>query len=166
MKLKKLNKKLKGATLLEAMLGMMIGLIVFASAGKIYEVTTTQVFTMKSNSNKMEQFLRLNMLMEHDLFKAEKILKEDELSLKFISEKDSLNYFFGEKFIIRQTNEVKDTFYLKSGDLKTLELPGMKKKLLTEFSFTVEIEKEKEIFVFKKKYPSEILINYLDNGNN
>lgn len=151
---------IKAVTLLELLIVLAVGSVVFASAAKCYEIVFKQTFIIKKVINAVEEVHQLHYILERDVFKATHILKEGERSLHFRNDSLSASYELGEQVILRRQALHTDTFHIPASDIQlglVAADPGL--QLVDRIQFTGLLFEKKENFIFKKTYSAETLLN-------
>jgi len=158
-----LKHTLRAATLLELLIVMAASGIVFASAGKCYEIVFKQTGIVKQVLNDVEEAHRLFYMLNRDVFRAGVIQKEGEGSVVMSNDSLPVQYIFEPDHILRKLPARTDTFHIKATELELKQLEAIRTRddlyLLEKLQFKAKVLGREELFVFRKRYTAETLLN-------
>ena len=155
-------KKLKAFTLMELLIAMIIGGIVVGISYTAYSIIYKQFLNYKSMNGKINEASLLNTLMQHDFSNASFINASGEKEITFTFQPENkIVYRFDQDYIIRQTGETRDTFFVPAENIERRfqnEKISDYTALIDAVSFEATISGEKEFFNFGKQYASDVLM--------
>lgn len=153
-------KNLKGFTLTDVIVTMIISLLITGIAFSVFRMTYDQLFSYQKDNSENQKLILLHMMLQNDFQQSEMLICNDN-TIKF--EKSygrSCEYTINNESIIRQFDSVKDSFPFLITDLSTLYKKGEKDNgIIDELSFIIELKKIKYPYKFVKSYPSELETN-------
>jgi prepilin-type N-terminal cleavage/methylation domain-containing protein len=158
-------KKLKAFTLIELIIGMIIGSIVVGSCYTGYSFVLKQYYNYKQTKDTINEAMLLHTLISTD-FNNARILSYKENNLQVALDSVNIMYSFEDSFILRKESDVIDTFYLQP---KAIHFSFLKENdlgnIIDELFFEVTIFDETKKFHYSKQYSSDILMKYSSNYN-
>ena len=164
-------KKLKGITILESVIAMVITVIVMGMASVFYLGITKTVINFTETSKLVGEMQQFYFLFKMDVNQSQFIFQsEEKLQFEFASSANKkIEYVFAPNYLLRIQNESGiDTFHFKSLEP---ELGFIKKEneqfgtLVERISLELQTEKTKFSIDFKKNYPKAVLINLVADGH-
>lgn len=152
---------IKALTMLELLIVLAVSSIVFAAAGKCYEIIFRQSTTIRKVADSVEEVHRLYYILERDVFKAAQIIKEEENALFMQNDSLPVSYRFNEQVITRSMAGRTDTFHIAASELELNVMPEFRDvQLVDKIRFRGRLFEKKENFVFKKIYSAQTLLNF------
>jgi len=161
-------KKLKAFTLLELVIGMIIGSLVTGFCYSAYSIVSRQYISYKKTRKEITAAMDLNTLLSSDFLDAKSIRYTDNMLHIEKGNGSSPDYLFVDSAVIRTFITRSDTFYVKPVDIKSAffnEENNETTWLINEFSFNGNVVDESQHFHFYKKYSAETLLTTTDHGN-
>jgi prepilin-type N-terminal cleavage/methylation domain-containing protein len=161
-------KKIKAFTLMELIIGMIIGSIVVGFCYTGYRMILKQYLDFKKTKTEIGETMQFNTALRNDFVNAQTI-SYNENHLVMLNDSSKIEYEFAETFILRDVKDVSDTFHLKPKEIQPVFLSEINENLIIQgFSFNAEILGEKEIFQYQKNYSADFLMQLSkkqDNGD-
>lgn len=155
---------IKALTMLELLIVLAVSSIVFAAAGKCYEIIFKQSTTIRRVANSVEEVHRLYYILERDVFKATQIIREEENGLLMPNDSLPVSYRFNEAVVTRRMAGRTDTFHVSVSELELNVMPEFRDvRLVDKIRFNGALFEKKENFVFKKVYSAQTLLNFGDD---
>lgn len=146
--------------MLELLIVLAAGSIVFASAAKCYEVVFKQVNIIKGVIDHVEEIHRLHYMMERDIFDASLITQQTDKSIRLQCDSIATSYFFSEAYVLRRQPGRADTFHVHTSDITFGVMAAFPAtQLVNRIALQAGVFEKKENFLFKKQYPAETLLN-------
>ena len=139
---------------MELLVTMVISSIVISIAFVAYEIIYKQYYSYKNTNDKIRECLTLKTTLNNDFILSEKIIKSAK-GLSMIDRMGKiLSYNLSKDYIIRELDEVRDTFFLPIENLqiKFQKHDQVENEYIDEFSFEALLFNEKEEFHFFKQY--------------
>lgn len=158
-------KKLKAFTLMELMIGMIIGSIVVGFCYMGYSIIWKQFIDFKKTKQEINNTIQFNEILMNDFSRSEKILFSDN-QLAFHSDSSVIIYNFTETFILRSNNDNTDTFKFVTSELQPQyleEIKSVSTGIIKSFSFNAKILDNEEKFSFYKAYSASFLMNHIQD---
>ncbi len=152
-------KKIAAFTLIELLIGMIISSIVIAFGYSAYTLIYKQYNNYKEIKEKMMEVTQLHEALNTDFHTVE-MISFHENTLTFYKKEYPLEYIFSDEWIIRKERDVADTFRVAATEVHHTQRFPENGLFVQQFSFEVDILKEKEYFNFVKNYTAESLMNY------
>lgn len=161
MNFKTLNFKLNAFTLIELMVSMLVSSIALGLIYSGYELISKQFKSYKTTNEIVAEAVYLNALIGKDFSKARNAKRNGD----FVELNDYNNqltiYEFTEEFIMRKVSFSTDTFYIPIKNL-SFSILGTEifseSSSIDEFSFDIKINKEVQVFHYKKQYDAAFLM--------
>ncbi|HET6243888.1 MAG: prepilin-type N-terminal cleavage/methylation domain-containing protein [Bacteroidetes bacterium] len=153
-------KKVKAFTIIELVVVMILTSIVVGIVYSSYSIVGNQFYMYKKTGIQNSQVALLKMLLNKD-FTTSQTIKKGNNELFFYQENNLILYGFGENFITRNSNAVKDTFAISPINIDTRFLNQVilnNNDIVDELYFEAEIFKQQQVFQFKKQYAADVLI--------
>jgi prepilin-type N-terminal cleavage/methylation domain-containing protein len=153
----------KGFTLLEITLTMMISAILIGLTFTIYTIVSRSFSLFTRKNDEVMVMLTLDKLLKRDFLTAETIRRKDS-QVFFIGRQDTAVYDFKEHFITR-TKGIRDTFRVTCQDLNSKfdhtesGLAGDSSVLQDELFFRIKYIDQTIPYHYLKHYSSETLLN-------
>jgi prepilin-type N-terminal cleavage/methylation domain-containing protein len=152
----KLISKVKGYTLLELSVGLMLSAIVIA-----YALSTGLFFKARFSAAAAEHFktidfIRFNSDLDRNMFESEEVLFEDSILVFKYLRKETVRYFFSDTIIIRRNISSIDTFHIQIARLDVEYKPQT--NLVTTIELTLMVHTPKS-FLYQKDYPIAVCIH-------
>lgn len=116
----KSKNKIPAFTILEIVISLAIMSIIVAMTYGIYVFLSQQLYDYSSQTDGVNNYLELDVVLKRDLFKATQILEDNE-TLYLFRNKDTIQYYKNEDYLVRATNKNRDTFLAKIIDFKILK---------------------------------------------
>lgn len=155
-------QKIKAFTLMELLIGMIIGCIVVALGYSTYNIIFKQYSAYKAIKNKVVEIMQLNTVMNNDFTTADFITFSDNKLI--LNNRDTLlEYYFNDSYIIRTNNTFADTFQLKTTNflVKSVDSTELNATdMLTNFNFDMLVSGDTQHVTFTKNYSAETLMNH------
>ena len=153
--------KLKAFTLMELLIGMIISSIVISFCYMSYSMIYKQYMNYKAVKVELVEALELNSVLNSDISKAEKIVFDNNKLILIKEENKSFEYNFLEKYILRKTGEVVDTFNLIPLNIVSKQIASVSSSsaLIEFFSFDANVLGDKEHFQFFKSYDAKTIMD-------
>lgn len=164
-------KKLKGITILESVIAMVITVIIMGMASVFYLGISKTVLNFSKTNKEVASLQQFYFLFKNEMDRSKFIvLEENELHFIFsITEEKKISYLFQQEFILRKQNESYcDTFHFKHSEPEFLFLEQSHPNsalLIEAISFSLQASNTKFDLSFKKEYPNAMLINAANNGH-
>ena len=150
---------IKGFTIIEAVVSMVLTAIILAIVFVIINVTSQRLDDFRKQNEFINDINRITYSINKNIFESEKMsVFENEISLKGFDGQVT-KYLLTEKDIIMYQNEFTDTFNITTEKfiLDTLESKS-KKIVYQRLSWNIKIgEIEKKMAFYKKLYANELL---------
>lgn len=158
-------RKIKAFTLMELMIGMIIGSIVVGFCYSGYRVILKQYYDYKKTKSEVNETMQLATTLATDFAASEAIVYKDNM---LIMSQDSAKkeYEFSERYIIRSINEIKDTFHFAPKELVPVFMDNTTDNIIKDISFKAEIMGEVETFYYTKSYSAEFLMQHQKQEHN
>jgi prepilin-type N-terminal cleavage/methylation domain-containing protein len=155
-------RKIKAFTLMELLVGMVIGSIVIALGYSTYAIIYKQYSSYKKTKQQVVETIQLNTIMSTDFINSDVITySNDKLILN--KNNSALEYQFNDSFITRTQHELTDTFKVGAINILTKLVDAKEsnfQSLITNFTFDVVVLESTEHFTFAKTYSAETLMTY------
>ncbi|TND10224.1 MAG: hypothetical protein FD123_472 [Bacteroidetes bacterium] len=155
--------KLKGFTLLELLVGLVLSGIVVAASFTAYQVMAGRYGSYQQMNTAIRDAAWLHGLLGKDMERAALVTGNSEtIRLQFPGGRN-LAYTFAGDYILRRDSLVTDTFRVKHAEVKLLyENQPVNSELLPveELVFTAGIGSEPELFRFRKTYPADVRMTF------
>lgn len=150
-------KKLKGFTLTDVIVTMIISLLITGIAFSVFRMTYNQLFNYQKDNSENQKLILLHMMLQND-FQQSEMIRCNANTIKFESSfGKSCEYTITDESIIRHFDSVKDSFPFLITDVSTLcKKSKIDNGVIDELSFTIEVKKIKYPYKFVKSYPSEL----------
>ncbi len=155
-------QKVKAFTLMELLVSMLISGIVISIIYLCYEIIYKQYLGYKDTNHTISQAVLLNSLLKTDFTQAAYITKSEEGLLFSESGGHTTGYRFNELFVLREVNDVKDTFFIPVREIRIRfqkEEQEAPSGLIDELSFDSNILDQQEHFQYHKQYGADVLMN-------
>jgi len=152
-----LRQKVRGYTVMELMVVMVVSGIVVLSALQFYIIFNKLIYKENNAMDGVKEVLQFYGTLKNDMDSSISVhAAKDGVAMK-MSEKNLIQYDFFDQYVTRTQNMLCDTFRLKVMDLKT------QKDLTTGFDHIIalEIQKDKETYsvLLEKTYSDDVLLN-------
>jgi hypothetical protein len=160
-------KKLKAFTLMELIIGMIVGSIVVGMCYSAYSMIFRQYGDYKKIKQQVNEAMRLQTALSLDFTKCELVEYKQE-QLGFTMDSCLVRYQFVQPLIIRSEREVSDTFHFEGTGARPGFLEPGNEGIISSFSFEAVILGEKELFNYSKDYSAAFLMQHskpATNGN-
>lgn len=161
MKLQSKYKKLAAFTLMELIVGMVISLIVAATALMAYMLLFKQFEQYRLDSSKLEKIYEMGSLLREDIYRSQWMEKQgDALVLNYPSHQ--FQYIFNEEQIIRATPWRKDTFNIRPTSY-IMQFAGevlYSNAKADHLLLTYENDDIQLRSVYKKEYAADVLMKF------
>ena len=145
----KINKKIKGFTIAEMLVVLVISAIVISLALLVLGLVQRQVYSIQKNINRTNEVVLLERLLWQDFNKNNLFYNNDKELLLAYNSKDTIQYEFTNTFIIRNKDTLKVGVlslerYLEGTKTTSNNLDAVELVLTNEFQ-------SKNLFIFTKK---------------
>ncbi len=155
-------QKFKAFTLIELLIGMIISSIVITFCYMSYTMISKQYMNYKLIKEELVDALQFNSILNNDIEKANSIHFNENKLIIVTEFNEILEYNFVERYILRNSDAVVDTFNLMPVNVApnfVLNDGDAENKLLVSFSFDAEVLGELEHFEFHKTYDAVTMVN-------
>lgn len=152
-------KTLKGFTLTDVIVTMVISLFITGIAFSIFRLTYNQLFSYQKDKDKFQDLLMLHTAISNDLRQSERVTFEPGILSVQSDYRGEMQYFIYDNFIIRKIPESSDTFRFRISDIITQHQrnnSNSNKDLVDEISMIIELDNKDYPFYFYKNYPLEM----------
>ena len=153
-------RKIRAFTIIELVVVMILSSIIIGIIYSAYQIVNSQYGNYIKANKQITSEAVLTMLLNKDFAAAHFIKKEGERIFFFDIENKVKSYHFGDDFIVRNSNAVVDTFFIRALNIETLFLnqsPHFYNGLIDELYFESATFGER-IFRFKKLYAADVLM--------
>ena len=152
--------KLKAFTLIELLVAMVVSGIVIAVAYQVYLIATMQFSEYKRISDKVTSEVVLKGLLNSDFFMSESVIQRSENSIEVQRENKAIRYEWNERYVLRTTENMKDTFFLEvaSAELMFNNEKRQRGELIDEMKLVSKESGQERIFCFFKHYSADVLL--------
>ena len=145
----KINKKIKGFTIAEMLVVLVISAIVISLALLVLGLVQRQVYSIQKNINRTNEVVLLERLLWQDFNKNNLFYNNEKELLLAYNSKDTIQYEFTNTFIIRNKDTLKVGVlslerYLEGAKTTSNNLDAVELVLTNEFQ-------SKNLFIFTKK---------------
>lgn len=155
-------KKLRAFTLMELLIGMIIGSIVVGCCYFGYSIIWKQFGDYRNMKHEINAAMQLNEVLLNDFSRSQEITFSDN-KLKMELDSSAITYEFNDSVIVRITPEAADTFHFATTELQSEFIgPGFSGGTVKSFSFSTGVLGEREIFNFDKTYSAAFFMNHQD----
>jgi|GEM_PF-5014498 len=156
-------KKVKGLTLMEVLVAMIIGAIVITAAGFAFEIFVNKTISFKKINKTTANIQRLSTLLTIDVLNADIILKnESDNSFKINCSGKELTYEINPTYTLRLYRDEKDTFFLKNESVEFLYIQDTSgtanSTYINKIVLNYILDGEKEVCIFNKQYDADKLM--------
>jgi hypothetical protein len=156
---------IKGFTIIEAVVSMVLTAIILAIVFVIINVTSQRLDDFRKQNEFINDINRITYSINKNIFESEKMsILENEISLKGYNGQVT-KYLLSEKDIIMYQDEFTDTFNITTEKFIVDTLESKSKKIVYQrLSLNIKIgEIEKKMAFYKKLYANELLKMKLKN---
>ena len=160
-----LRQKVRGYTVMELMVVMVVSGIVVLSALQFYIIFNKLIYKENNAMEGVKEVLQFYGTLKNDMDSSISVYAtKDGVAMK-MPEKNLIQYIFYDEYVTRTQNAQSDTFHMNITDLKT------EKDLTTGFECVIalELQKDKETYsiLLEKIYSDDVLLNtmILQNQN-
>jgi prepilin-type N-terminal cleavage/methylation domain-containing protein len=151
-------RKLRAFTLMELMIGMIVSSIVTGMCYSGYMLISRQYQDYHKLKEQVNESMQLYTVLANDIAKSRSVLYANE-HLQLEGDSVSLNYFFTDDCILRNVNEITDTFRYAATDIQAVPVAEKGNAgLIQTFSFSVKMFDEATTFLYTKQYDAAALI--------
>lgn len=151
---------IKALTMLELLIVLAVSSIVFAAAGKCYEIIFKQSTAIRKVADRVEEVHRLYYILERDVLKATQIIQQEDKGLLMQNDSLPVSYRFNDEVITRRMAGRTDTFHIAASELELNVMPEFRDvQLVDKIRFSGRLFEKKENFAFKKIYSTQTLLN-------
>ena len=159
-----MKKHVKGFTIMEVSIAMLISAIVIGITYTAYLVISRAYHSYNTKHEQMATILKLNELLQKDFDRSKFILK-DTAGIAVHYDNRVIKYRFDTAFVLRVSIKT-DTFKVKSDTAHTafesIEIaetaPDTERNRIDQLDLLVRLEKEKITYHYHKLYSSQDLI--------
>jgi prepilin-type N-terminal cleavage/methylation domain-containing protein len=155
-------KKVKGLTLMEVLVAMIIGAIVITAAGFAFEIFVNKTINFKKLSKTTNDIQKLSTILSIDMLNASIITKETDYSFKISNTNKELIYEINPTYTVRMFDNIKDTFFLKNESFEfkfVQDTSGTNNSsCINKIILKYMLDGEKEACIFNKQYDADKLI--------
>jgi hypothetical protein len=153
-----MRTKVKGITMIELLAAMTISTLVIIAAFNTLGFFSQLLFSFKSNKDKLYKISLLDRFLSRDFSNCSYASVNGNIVTCRFKDK-SVQYFFEEKYIIRQ-HIMPDTFQLEVRNLDLTPMENLEGDLINELQFNSVFEGESQVFHYRKDYPADVLVNF------
>ena len=156
-------KKVKGLTLMEVLVAMIIGAIVITAAGFAFEIFVNKTISFKKINKTTANIQRLSTLLTIDILNANIISKnESNNSFKINCSDKELTYEINSTYTLRLYRDEKDTFFLKNESVEFSYIQDSigitNSTYINKIVLNYILDGEKEVCIFNKQYDADKLM--------
>lgn len=155
--------KLKAFTLLELLVGMVISSLVIGFCVLGYLIINQQYLSYRFTKTAITDVVLMKTVITSDFNNSNKIHSENENELVIDNDSgQSISYRFTDEFIVREKEEITDTFKIATSNYVPVHISGNDNEqleLVQAFSFDANVLGEPEHFNFEKNYAADVIIN-------
>jgi prepilin-type N-terminal cleavage/methylation domain-containing protein len=148
-------KRLKGYTIWEIIIVMVISSIVITLAASVFFRIRNYFHTNTGVYISGTDFIVLSDIMKRDFDRARVIHNKDSI-IYLIDNKSRISYRFSEQYIVRNNNMITDTFHFVTGRFHVGTLPDHP-DMIGQVEFEVILKKLKIPFCYYKQYEKQVL---------
>lgn len=155
-------KKINAFTLMELMIGMIIGSIVVGFCYTGYRFIFRQYLDYKKVKEQVNEAMFLNTALTRD-FSRSLFVEYKGNSLYIKSDSAQTEYKFTEQYILRNERDVSDTFHLAVKEIAPVFInrdENTGAEIISGFSFSADVLGQQETFQFSKIYSAAFLMQH------
>lgn len=153
-------KLLKAFTLMELLVGMIISSLVIVFSYGAYELIYKQFLMYKSVKSKVVETTQFTTVLTTDFSNAQTVrFANNTIDLQL--DNNTICYKLLDSVVVREFQEVSDTFQLKPIDIIANEVyPSQMQDnmLIDQILFDADVNGEVQHFTFVKHYPADVLL--------
>jgi prepilin-type N-terminal cleavage/methylation domain-containing protein len=153
MKLSLFHKKLKAFTLLELLVGMIVSGIVLTATFSAYKIVTGQYQAYRNRSASVSELSFFVSQMHSDFSNSSRVVRRSGDNIQLKSEKGLIEYYFTEKYILRNDLLRIDTFKVSVTGIETLwkaEKVNSEEETIDELHIQINYEGKHEEKIYLK----------------
>ncbi|MBN8696074.1 MAG: prepilin-type N-terminal cleavage/methylation domain-containing protein [Bacteroidetes bacterium] len=147
--------KLKGFTLLELLIGMIISSIVISVCYTVYYMVNKQYVEFREVRSELVNLMFLNSELENNFYHSNNVQMSDK-ELCFGYRDKSICFVFMDSVVVRKEAMVSDTFRVKVNNFEIIE---NNEGLVSSFYINAILLEDSVSLCFNKKYSAFELIN-------
>lgn len=154
-------KRLKAFTLMELLVAMLISTIVVGISYQAYHIVYQQYMSYRKNNQLINNVFMLHTALQTDFMNAKFVNKKEDAVVMKDKDGNKIIYFFDQNYILRNVNEMQDTFFVSANDMHLKFISEDQKAtegIIDEFYFTSLVAGEEEHFHFSKTYAADVLM--------
>lgn len=145
--------KLKGFSILELMIAIILSGMVIGTAYSVYTFTHQQLYHFSSIKSDMRNFYEFSEVLNRDVENASKIIKKSEYEIELQQLGKNVVYEFRNDFVLRYHQNNLDTFFFTVNQLEFNVLNELKEDPLVEYiSLNIEDKGKNKTLSFYKNY--------------
>lgn len=151
-------KRVRGFTLTDVIVTMIISLLITGIAFSIFRLTYNQLFSYQTDNEQYQSLLSFYTAIANDFRDAENITCKSESAICTHSPyKGNVEYEFTDQFIIRLFRDMTDTFLLKVTDFTPpCQTEDQNRGKAEELSFVIELNGNQYPIHIFKNYPLDL----------
>lgn len=151
-------KKINAFTLIELIIGMIVGSIVMGICYSAFSMTSLQFLDYSSKREVVNDLMQFNSVFSNDFVNSkEAYFINNDLTL--FNTESKLKYHFDTNYVLRKADLVIDTFNVTSSNITINYCSETKKDLINAFSFNLIVLGENQSMSYAKIYGAETLFN-------
>jgi len=153
-------KKLKAFTILELLVAMVISSLVIGASYFTYDIVYRQFLNFKNVDRNVLDALTFRNVLNNDIAAGEFVYKASDGIHIVDFESVEYNYSFRDDLIIRNVGTARDTFHLRTGEVKYNEIEGasIAKRLLDKLEIVIIVNDAQNTLSFHKQYGADLLM--------
>ena len=148
--------KVKGFTIMEVLVGVMLGSIVFSSSLFVWNNINKQFFRFSNATSGLQEITVLKTALQQEFLEARTITQQNANTIIINRiHKAPVYYYFKDKEVIRESTLLSDTFKLKMVNFSVTTLAEnnlTNEDVVSYLSFNAEVDGLVYPLSFEKKY--------------
>lgn len=162
------NIKLKGFTLVEFLIAMLLSSVVFILIFFTLHGFQSKFKLYNKTRNISQLQLKLELRLAIDILKVKSIFSNNNYELVMKLDTSEIKYIFNEDMITRTVGTKADTFEIENKGLKCYKyvVNNLDSTLVKSIYFQTNDENREQTFRFTKTYTSDDIIQYLTSDIN
>lgn len=125
--------KLKGFSILELMVAIILSGMVIGTAYSVYTFTHQQLYHFSSIKTEIRNYYEFSEVLNRDVENASKIIKRNEYEIELQQLGRNVTYEFKNDFVLRYHQNNLDTFFFAINQLELNVLNEIKEELLVDY---------------------------------
>jgi prepilin-type N-terminal cleavage/methylation domain-containing protein len=154
--------RLKGYTVMELIVVMVLSAIVVSIAYTSFDIISKQYLRYKKSHEEISKILMFDLVLTKD-FKNSVFVSLDDDGIVCNYSDRKINYQIDEHFVVRQENDVLDTFKVRVTDFQS-DFSGIRVtdpgQLINHFEFVQQYDDADYLYAYQKEYAADFLINH------